>query len=293
MRKAFVELHIAIFLAGITGLLGRLITLNEGLLVAYRMALAAAVLWLIDGFSGRQLFPDRKATWQMLGAGTLIALHWVFFFGSIKYANVSIGLVCFSAVSFFTAFLDPLINRRRLDRTEVFLGLAVMLGIYLIFHFETRYATGILLGIVSSFLCALFVILSKDILMRHDAHAVTRLEMTGGAAILLALMPAYLHFFPVPSLVPGAYDLLWLSILSILCTVVAFSLSNRALQKISPFTVNISYNLEPVYGILLAFAVYREDRYLGPSFYAGLAIIAATVLIQSWRVWRKGRPFAR
>jgi len=293
MRKSFFELHIAIFLAGITGLLGRLITLNEGLLVAYRMAMAAVVLWLIDLFSGRRLLPGKKAAWQMLGAGVLIGLHWVFFYGSIKYANVSIGLVCFSAVSFFTAFLDPLISRRRLDRMEVILGMAVMIGIYLIFHFEARYATGILLGILSSFLCALFVILSKDILVRNDPYTVTRLEMTGGAGVLLALMPVYLHFFPSPTLIPNPSDLLWLSILSILCTVVAFSLSNRALQKISPFTVNISYNLEPVYGILLAFAVYREDRYLGASFYVGLAIIAATVLIQSWRVWRMGRPFAR
>jgi drug/metabolite transporter (DMT)-like permease len=293
MRKAFTELHIAIFLAGITGLLGRLITLNEGLLVAYRMVMAALVLWLVDLLSGRTLLPGKKGFWQMMGAGSLIALHWVFFYGSIKYANVSIGLVCFSAVSFFTAFLDPLITRRRLDRMEVALGLAVMLGIYLIFHFEARYATGILLGIISSFLCTLFVILSKDILLRNDAYTVTRLEMTGGAITLLVLMPAYLHYFPSPSLLPSSNDLFWLGVLSILCTVVAFSLSNRALQKISPFTVNISYNLEPVYGILLAFAVYREDRYLGPSFYAGLCIIAATVLIQSWRVWHKGRAFTR
>ena len=196
MRKAFTELHIAIFLAGITGLLGRLITLNEGLLVAYRMVMAALVLWLVDLLSGRTLLPGKKGFWQMMGAGSLIALHWVFFYGSIKYANVSIGLVCFSAVSFFTAFLDPLITRRRLDRMEVALGLAVMLGIYLIFHFEARYATGILLGIISSFLCTLFVILSKDILLRNDAYTVTRLEMTGGAITLLVLMPAYLHYFP-------------------------------------------------------------------------------------------------
>jgi hypothetical protein len=293
MKKAFLELHIAVFLAGITGLLGRLITLNEGLLVLYRMGMAAAVLWIFDRIAGRKLFPRRKEFWQMMGAGSLIGLHWVFFYGSIKYANVSIGLVCFSAVSFFTAFLDPLLTGRRMVRMEVLLGLAVMFGIYLIFHFEARYAKGIILGVVSSFLCTLFVVLSKGILMKHDAYTVTRLEMTGGFFTLLILMPAYLYISPSSTLIPSTSDFFWLCVLSLLCTVVAFSISNRALQKISPFTVNITYNLEPVYGILLAFIVYREDKYLGPSFFIGLSIIAGTVLIQSWRVWRMGRPFRR
>jgi len=293
MKKAFVQLHVAVLLAGITGILGRLITLNEGLLVFYRMGIAAGMLWLIDLAAGRPMLPGRRGFWQMSGAGALIALHWVFFFGSIKYANVSIGLVCFSAVSFFTAFLDPLITGRRFDLREVVLGLAVMLGIYLIFHFEARYTTGILLGLISSLLCALFVVSSKEILMRHDAHTVTRLEMTGGFLTLGAFMPAYLHYFPTSHGLPSPMDLFWLGVLSILCTVVAFSLSNHALKRISPFTVNITYNLEPVYGILLAFAIYREDRYLGPSFYVGLSIIAATVLVQSWRVWARGAAIRR
>ena len=223
----------------------------------------------------------------LYAVGGLVALHWVFFYGSIKYANVSIGLVCFSAVSFFTAVFDPIITGRKNDIREWLLGLLVMAGIYLIFHFDPRYKTGIILGIVSSALAALFTIFNKMLLRNHTAMAVTRHQLTGGWLLLTLLLPAYLHFFPAQTLWPGLADTGWLLFLSLFCTVLAYNLSMSALRSISPFTVNLSYNLEPLYGILLAFLLYREDKELGSGFYYGMAIIVITVLIQSWRVWKK------
>lgn len=289
MRKSFLRLHAAIFLAGFTGILGRLITLNEGLLVWYRMLFSTAGLFLLAYFSWNRLKVAKGGLLPILAVGAIVAFHWVFFYGSIKYSNVSISLVCFSAVGFFTALLDPLISKRRIDPTEICLGLLVMGGIALIFHFDNRYQTGIILGIISSLLAALFTTLNKRLLQNHGADVVTFYEMTGGWVVLTLLLPVYLTVFPAGHWIPTLTDLFWLLILSMLCTVLAFRLSLDALREISPFTVNLSYNLEPVYGILLAFAIYQENRYLGKGFYPGLLIILLTVALQSWRVWKKTR----
>jgi drug/metabolite transporter (DMT)-like permease len=287
MKKAFLQLHIAILLAGLTGVLGRLISLNEGLLVWYRMFFTVISLWLLRFLFTSMRGNSKGPLWKPYLAGGLVVLHWVFFYGSIKYANVSIGLVCFSGVGFFTALLDPLIMKRGFNLWELVMGTLVMTGIYLIFHFDAAYKTGIILGIVSSLLAALFTIINKVLLREHDARALTLHELTGGWLILSVLLPLYLYYFPVPDLVPGGADIGWLLILALICTVLAFNLSLEALHKISPFTVNLSYNLEPLYGILLAFVIYREDKELSSGFYAGFAIIISTVLFQSFRVWKK------
>lgn len=286
MKKAFLQLHIAIFLAGFTGILGRLITLNEGLLVWYRMFFTIIALWIIVFVSrNREAISSRELA-KMYGVGAIVALHWVFFYGSIKYANVSIGLVCFSAIGFFTALLEPLILKRRIHSVELLLGLMVMVGIYFIFHFDPRYKTGILLGLISSLLATCFTIFNKILLIQHSAKQVTLHELTGGWLSLTILLPFYLFYFPVAVMLPTWSDTGWLLVLSLFCTVLAFNLSMNALRKISPFTVNLSYNLEPVYGIILAFAIYREDRELGKGFYIGISIILFTVLLQSLRIWK-------
>lgn len=286
MKKAFLQLHIAIFLAGFTGILGRLISLNEGLLVWYRMLFTIMALWLIVYISGNRESIIRKELLKMYMVGAIVALHWVFFYGSIKYANVSIGLVCFSAVGFFTALLEPFILKRRINPVELVLGVMVMAGIYFIFHFDPRYKTGILLGVISSLLAACFTIFNKILLKQHSAMQVTLHELTGGWLSLSILLPAYLHYFPVQQFLPSWSDTGWLLVLSLFCTVLAFNLSMSALRKISPFTVNLSYNLEPLYGILLAFIIYREDRELENGFYTGISIILFTVVLQSMRIWK-------
>jgi len=286
MKKAFIQLHIAIFLAGFTGVLGRLITINEGLLVWYRMFFAALFLFILSFFSRRiKLLPWRQAL-PLIGIGSIVALHWVFFYGSVKYANVSVSLVCFSTMGFFSAFLDPLISKRKMDLLEILLGVMVMFGVYLIFHFDQGFRWGILYGIISSILAAIFTILNKKYVDKHDAQVITFYELGGGWLSLNLILPFYLQFVEYSSFVPSFSDFLWLLVLSLLCTVLAFNLSIRALKKISPFTVNLSYNLEPVYGILLAFVIYQEHLELGLSFYAGLFIIFLTVVLQSLRVWK-------
>ena len=287
MKKAFLQLHAAIFLAGFTGVLGRLIELNEALLVWYRMMFAAVAL-LILFFTTKKIFKTNMFdAFTLIGIGGIIALHWVTFYGSIKYANVSVSLVCFSAIGFFSAILDPIISKRKFEWMEMLLGCMVIIGIYLMFHFDPRFRTGILFGIISSLLAAVFPILNKKMMQKQQPETITLYEMFGGFLILTALLPFYLMYYPSQQILPTIPDFLWLLVLSLFCTVLAFNLSVRSLSKISPFTVNLSFNLEPVYGIALAFLFFKEYKEVGLSFYIGIAIIFLTVVIQTLRVYKQ------
>ena len=291
MKKAFIQLHIAVLLAGLTGILGKLISLNEGLLVWYRLLLTAPSLWLLALLRGQDIRIGRRDLWRIFGIGGIAALHWVAFYGSIKYSNVSVSLLCFSAIGFFTALIEPLIMRHKVDVVELLLGLLVIAGICLIFKVNPHFKTGIVIGLVSALLGSLFPVLNKRILRRVSSENVTLYELSGGLLVLTLLMPVYLWLFPAPSLLPSPSDWGWLLVLSWACTVLAFNLSMSALQKISAFTVNLSYNLEPVYGILLAFLLFREDKYLNGGFYIGFFLILLSIVLQTLRLWRRhGQP---
>lgn len=289
MRKAFLQLHIAVLLAGFTGVLGRLITLNEGLLVWYRLLFSSATLWILFYFTRKLRMISFKEFLKIFGVGLIAALHWVTFYGSIKYANVSVALVCFSAIGFFTAIFEPLVFRTRIDIWELLLGLMVIGGIYIIFHFDPQYKIGIVVGIISALLGSLFPIFNRVLLRTHSTETITVYELTGGFLALSIMLPFYLRLFPADHLIPTLSDFWWLLVLSWLCTVLAFQLSMNALKKISAFTVNLSYNLEPVYGILLAFVIYQENRELKSSFYVGLSIIILAVALQTLDVYVKHR----
>ena len=284
MKKAFFQLHLAVFLAGFTGVLGKLITLNEGLLVWYRLLISAVTVWIIFSISKkikRILITDAL---QIMGIGFIAAMHWVTFYGAIKYANISVALVCFSAVGFFTALMEPLLLRVRIKWSEVLLGILVMVGIYIIFHFDPEYKVGIILGLLSALLLAVMVILIRIVLQKINIETVLTYQMSGGFLSLTILLPFYLQYFPVQNIFPSSNDWMWLFVLSWLCSVWAFQLSSNALKKLSAFTVNLTYNLEPVYGILLAFIVYSENKILGSSFFVGLSLIIASLVIHVWMI---------
>lgn len=285
MKKALLSLHVAIILAGFTGVLGRLITLNEGLLVWWRMFITVITLLVLFLYQKRFPFVEKKLLLRMIGVGALVALHWVFFYGSIKYANVSIGLVCFSAIGFFTAFMEPVFMKRGIDLREVVLGVFAIVGIALIFHFDDRYKLGIILGTISSFFAVLFPVFNKKLLKYSTPLILTFYEMTGGVILLSFIMPFYLNLFPADHIMPTSADWVWLLVLSWFCTVIAFNLSVSSLNKISPFTVSLSYNLEPLYGILLSFLLYKENQFLGTSFYYGLILICVTVFLQTYHLY--------
>jgi drug/metabolite transporter (DMT)-like permease len=284
MKKAFFQLHIAIFLAGFTGVLGRLITLNEVVLVWYRIMISCVVLWGSLLFSKQKPAASRKLFLQASSVGFILALHWITFYAGIKIANVSTALVCLSAMGFFTAILEPLMLRRSFDMVEVLLGLLAIAGISIVFHFDPRYKLGILVSLFSALLASIFPILNRQILQKMDAGIATRYQLSGGFLFITFLMPVYLHFNPVDRLLPSIADWGWLLVLGIFCTVVGYELFMKALQKIPAFTVNLSYNLEPIYGVAMAFIIYREDKEVSPGFYYGFLLIIAAVILQSRRI---------
>ena len=289
MKKALIQLHIAIFLAGFTGVLGRLITLNEGLLVWYRLLITAATMWIVFSLTKKIRKISFRDILKISGVGFIAAMHWVTFYGSVKYANVSVALVCFSSVGFFTALLEPLFSRKRIVGIEVLLGLFVMAGIYIIFHFDPKYKTGIIVGIISAVLIAIVMILVRQFVQRINSETFLVWQMTGGVVSLSLIMPFYLDRFPTEHILPSPSDWMWLLILAWFCSVLAFQFSVNALKHLSAFTVNISYNFEPLYGILMAFALYGENKELDWSFYVGLAMIIIAVGLQMWRVWHQSK----
>jgi len=287
MKQALIKLHISVFLAGFTGILGALIQLNEGLLVWYRIMITAVILFAWLSWKKRIEKISASTVWKLMGIGSLIALHWVCFYGSIKASNVSIGLVCFASVGLFTAVLEPILTNKKFSWSEVGLGMISLLGIYLIFHFDTRYRTGILIGIASALLGALFSVLNKKNVDVAPPQTLMLYELSGGLLILTLCMPLYLYYFPTTYIFPSLSDWGWLLVLSWLCTVFAMDLMLQALKKVSAFTQNLTLNLEPVYGILLAFVLFKENEKLDNSFYLGFSLIALSVVLQMLRVMKR------
>lgn len=287
MKKAFLQLHGAILLAGFTGILGKLIHLHEGYLVLYRLILSALLLFFILKISKSFSIPGRKGLWQLLGTGVIVSLHWVTFYGSIKYSNVSVAVTCYSAVGFFTSLMEPAIDRRRIDPAEVGLGLLAICGIYLIFNFYPEFKTGIIFGLISAWFASIFPILNKKLLNVYNSRILNFYEMTGGALALCFILPVYMQFFPAAYALPTLSDSLWLLVLAGVCTVYAFDLGLQALHKINAFTVNLSFNLEPVYSVILAFIIFKENQFLGTGFYLGFGLIILAIVLQMARFINK------
>ena len=289
MKKAFFQLHIAVWLAGFTGVLGRLITLNEGLLVWYRLLISSVSMWILFSLTKKLQRISIRDILKLSGIGFLSALHWVCFYGSIKYANVSVALVCFSAVGFFTALFEPFFFKKRVNVIEVLLGLLVIAGIYIIFHFDPKYKTGIILGVICALLLAFVMIFIRQFVQRINSQTLLTYQLSGGLITLSFFMPLYLKEFPTSYLIPGLNDWIWLLVLAWFCSVLAFQFSVNSLKKLTAFTVNLSFNLEPVYGIILAFIIYHENKELGWSFFTGLSLIVLALGLQMWRVWQQSR----
>jgi len=288
-RKALLQLHVFVLLAGLTGPLGYLIQLNGLVLVFYRMLLTSIILWAIHLFRKNKAIYNTKTKNQLLGIGAIIALHWVCFYGSIKLANISIALVCFSGTSLFSSILEPLSKKYKVQIQDILIGLLSLTGILFIFHFDSKFRLGILVGLLSALFAAIFSILNKRITDHVDVHTIQTFEMTGGFLFLtpfVLILGAVNHFNPI-EIFPSASDWGWLFLLAIGCTVISNYLMLSALKQISAFTLNVSLNLEPVYGIILAFILFKEQKQLGPSFYIGFTFIALSVLIQMIRIIRQ------
>lgn len=289
MKKSYLLLHFAVILAGFTGVFGKLISLNEGLLVWYRLFFSSVILFLIlklFKIVDKTSFKEKIAIAKV---GMLITTHWLFFYGSIKYSNISIGVICYCLTSFFTAVFEPLINKRKFEFSELLLSAFTLLGISLIFHFDTSYQLGIVLGVISSAFAALYTIYNERLVRNYNSRITNYYQMIGGTIGLGILLPVYLYFFPVESFIPNAKDAFYLILLALFCTVGLYVSFAEVLKKIPAFTVNLSFNLEPIYAIIMAFLFFGESKEVNLSFYVGLFFIMISVVLQSYFSFRNAR----
>ncbi len=287
-KNDYVKLHISVLLSGFTGVFGKLIEMNEGLLVFYRLWLAFiifCILLLVAKKLPRENFLDSA---KMMGIGGLLGLHLILFYGSIKYANVSVGVVCYSLVGFFTVIFEPVIEKTKFLWSDLFYSLLAVLGIVLIFNFDTQNRFGIILGILSAAIFALYTIFNK--LINKSSKNMLFYELAGGCATLTLIMPIYLLFNHVETIIPSPTDFTYLFILAFFCTIGLYILHIQALKTIPPFTVSLCGNLEPLYGIGIAILFLGEAKELNLAFYIGMTLILSSVFLQSYL---KAKPKVR
>lgn len=276
---AYLRLHTGILLAGATGVFGRLISLAELPLVWYRMIIAAGVLAAVLALGGRLHRPTFREAWRIGCCGTLLAIHWVLFYGSIKAANVSVGVVCFALNGFFTALLEPMVSGKRFSLRDLLLGLITLGGILLIFGLNMQFRTGIVIGTFSSLFYTLFAIASKRVQNATGVESSTMLlyELLTGWCVLSLAMPFYSMLYPSAPLMPEGSDWLFIPLFASVFTIGPFLTQLQALRTLSAFTVNLSYNLEPLYSIALATLLFNEAQELNLSFWMGVSMIVAAV----------------
>lgn len=275
--KSYLQLHFIVFIWGFTAILGALISINAIPLVWYRMSLAVIFIFLYFLITKKSFRIKPKDILKFFISGTIIAIHWIAFFKAIKISNVSITLITLSTGALFTSFLEPLFFKRRIIISEIIFGLIVISGLYLIFNFETGHELGILYALLAAFLSALFAVLNGIFIKKHSGETISFYQLFFGVVFvsiyILLNSNITLEEFEITKT-----DFIYLFILSSFCTAYAFIVSVNIMKYISPFTVMLTINLEPVYGIILALLIFGEKEKMSSAFYIGALIILATVI---------------
>ena len=274
IRNPYAQLHLAIFIFGFTVILGKLIELNEFWLVWYRLGLATIGYLLVVKPSSLKI--SLAEFWKLAAGGMLLTFHWITFFGSIKYANASIGAVCLSTSLVFAAFLEPIFFRKKLKWFQILLGIVVVTGIYLIHQFQTLYTKGLILGLISAFLSAFWSIVNKKIIGDFDNTIVNLYQLGIGWVVLTVLSPLMIAggvSFPIPAL----SDWFYLLILALVCTNFAYNLSINSLRHIPTFNYVLAFNMETIYGIVLATLFFSENKDINMGTIIGFMMVLISV----------------
>lgn len=276
--RAYLQIHTAVLLFGFTGILGHEIDLPKGTLVWWRMMLTAFSLLLVPGMLSAFRTIPRRARWELFGIGSIVAFHWVFFFLGIQLTNVSVALACMASASFFTALLEPLLLKTKMVWYEVVLGVLVVPGVMLVYRSSEFEIIGILVTLLSALLAVIFSILNKKMVAKYNTITITFVELGSGWIVLSVLLPFYYWWKPGEAFVPTeGIDWVYLLILAFVCTSFAYVINLKALKELSPFAVNLTINLEPVYAIILADVLLAEHEELAWTFYPGAGMIIFAV----------------
>jgi drug/metabolite transporter (DMT)-like permease len=276
--KNYVLLHFIVFIWGFTAILGALITIDAIPLVWYRMLLAVLFIAIYFLWKKKSFKVDREGILKFFFTGVVIALHWVFFFKAIKVSNVSVALVTMSTGAFFTALIEPVFFKRKINTLEMFLGLLVIAGLYIIFNFESQYKLGIIYALIASFLGALFAVLNGLFIKKYTADTISFYQLFFGV-IFITIYLLFTNSFSVNFFQITASDWLYLIVLSSICTAYAFIASVQVMKYLSPYTVMLTINLEPIYAIVLALFIFGDKEQMSSSFYLGAFIVLFVVLL--------------
>ncbi len=274
----YLHLHFIVFIWGFTAVLGDLITIAAVPLVWFRMLLGSIFVFIYIRFTKRKLKVSLKSLVIFALIGSLIALHWLAFFKAVKVSNVSITLAMMSTGAFFTSLLEPIFFKRKIIKYEVVFGLIVIVGLYIIFKVETAYLTGILFALLSSFLGALFSIFNGMVVKTHDATIISFYELFFGV-VFISIFIFSTDGFNVSFFDLSSTDWIYILLLASVCTAYAFIAAVHIMKWISPYTLMLTTNMEPVYGIILALVILGDKEYMNPTFYLGALIILMTVIV--------------
>jgi len=255
--------------------------------VWFRVLLSTLILFVVLKLFKIERLKSTKDILKIARGGLLITIHWIFFYGSIKFSNISIGVVCYCLTSFFTAVLEPVINKKRFSAAQLMLSMLTLIGISLIFHFDSSYQVGIILGVISTIFAALYTIYNERLVKHYDSKLLNYYQMLSGTVVLGLALPIFYYLFPTERFIPSFSDGIYLILLALFCTVGLYVLFAESLKKLSAFTVNLSFNLEPIYSIIIAFLFFNEGKQVNASFYVGLAFVLVSVLLQTLRSIRR------
>ncbi|MBD1394911.1 DMT family transporter [Mucilaginibacter glaciei] len=277
LTKNLIILHITVFVWGFTGILGQLITISAVNLVWYRVLIAVISLFFYVIFSKNERKIEPKTYLKMALTGALVGGHWILFFASIKLSTVPVTLVCLSSITLFTAILEPLINKKSISKMEIIAGILIVTGITLIFKFETQYTKGIIAGLASAVLASLFSIINARFVQKITPPVIAFYELSG-ALVWITLYLIATHGFSKDQ-VPNHADISYLLVLGTLCTSVAYVAGVSVMRQLSAFKVALITNLEPVYGIIMAFIFFGDMNKMTAGFWAGALIILSTIFL--------------
>ena len=274
-------LHATVFVWGFTGILGKLINMPSQYIVIDRMLIAFLSLAIYGIFSKQNELISNTSKVQMLFVGLITAAHWATFFEALKVSNVSVTLCCLASCSFFVAVIEPIFLKTKIKLYELILSIFVITGISIIFAFENEFSLGIILSIISALLAAIFSVWNAILIKENSSHSIALYNMLGG----VLTMTFYLIVtgqFSLSLMIPKGFDWIYIFILGVICTAIAFLLGIEVLKKLSPFTVSITTNLEPIYGVILALFIFGETEIMSFEFYLGALIILMTILVNSY-----------
>jgi drug/metabolite transporter (DMT)-like permease len=277
VNKNLLLLHFTVIIWGFTGTLGKLISISAVSLVWYRVFIASASLLIYFLISKANFKVSRAYLLKFIGNGALVGAHWILFFASIKLSTVAVSLVCLSSITLFTAVFEPLINKKKVSRLEILVGVLIITGILIIFKFETKYTKGIIAGLSSALAGSLFSIINSRLVKNHKAPVIAFYELSGAfgwITIFLLITGGFAHFS-----IPGTTDIAYLFLLGTVCTSVAYVAGVYVMRELSAFRVALITNLEPVYGILIAFIFFGDLNKMTPGFWAGAGVILLTIVM--------------